>query len=82
VWKPEIQAIENKTPDLNPISGEYASYFRDYEYKRHETLSLIAGLDLHSGYIFGLVKERHRSLEFIEFLKKVDNYYPKDRKIR
>jgi len=80
--KPGIQAIENKAPDLNPIPGEYASYFRDYEYKRHGTLSLIAGLDLHSGHIFGLVKQRHRSLEFIEFLKRVDNYYPKDWKIR
>jgi len=80
--KPGIQAIDNVTADLNPIPGQYASYFRDYEYKRHGTLSLLAGLDLHSGHVFGLVRERHRSVEFIELLKEVDTYYPKDWRIR
>ncbi len=80
--KPGIQAIQNTTPDLSPVPGKHASYFRDYEYKRHGTLSLLAGIDLHSGHIIGLAKERHRSLEFIEFLKMVDSYYPEDWKIR
>ena len=80
--KPGIQAIETTGPDLNPISGKQASYFRDYEYKRQGTLSLLAGLDLHSGHVFGLIKEKHRSVEFIELLKEVDSYYPKDWRIR
>jgi len=80
--KPGIQAIQNTTPDLNPVPGKHTSYFRDYEYKRQGTLSSLAGIDLHSGHILGMAKERHRSCEFIEFLKTVDSYYPEDWKIR
>ena len=46
------------------------------------TLSLLAGIDLHTGLIIPLVSDRHRSAEFIEFLQKVDNQYPADWKIR
>ena len=42
---------------------------RDHEYKRHGTLTLMAGIDLFTGHAHALVKERHRSREFIEFLK-------------
>ena len=38
------------------------------EYKRHGTLSLLAGIDLLTGKVHALVRERHRSREFIEFL--------------
>lgn len=80
--KPGIQAIENTAPDLPPVPGKYASWGRDYEYRRHGTLSLLAGIDLHDGHVLGLVKERHRSREFIEFLSLADDHYPKDWKIR
>src|ERR1017187_8339747 len=54
----------------------YATFARDYEYKRHGTLSLLAGIDLLTGKVHALVKERHRSREFIEFLKLLDAAYP------
>ena len=38
----------------------------------------MAGIDLVSGHIHALVKDRHRSREFIEFLKLVDAAYPAD----
>jgi hypothetical protein len=41
---------------------------RDHEYKRHGTLTLMAGIDLLTGHIHALVKERHRSREFIEWI--------------
>jgi transposase len=44
--------------------------------KRHGTLSLLAGIDLLTGKVHALVKERHRSREFIEFLKLLDAAYP------
>ncbi len=47
-----------------------------YEYKRHGTVSLLAGIDLLTGQVHALVKDRHRSREFIEFLKLVDAAYP------
>jgi transposase len=80
--KPGIQAISNIAPDLLPIPGQHATIARDYEYKRHGTLSLLAGIDLHNGHIIGLVRDKHRSKEFIEFLTKVDDNYPDDWNLR
>src|SRR6202166_1303527 len=33
--KPGIQAIATTAPDLPPVPGTYATFARDYEYKRH-----------------------------------------------
>jgi hypothetical protein len=44
--KPGIQAISNTAPDLPPVVGKHACVARDHEYKRHGTLSLLAGIDL------------------------------------
>ena len=74
--KPGIQAIATTAPDLPPGPGVYASFARDYEYKRHGTLSLLAGIDLLTGKVHALVRDRHRSREFIEFLKLLDAAYP------
>ena len=74
--KPGIQAIANTAPDLPPKSGVHATFARDHEYKRHGTVSLLAGIDLLTGRVHALVKDRHRSREFIEFLKLLDAAYP------
>src|SRR6202048_4498083 len=73
---PGIQAIASTAPDLPPEPGVHASFARDHEYKRHGTVSLLAGIDLLTGKVHGLVRDRHRSREFIEFLKLVDAAYP------
>jgi transposase len=76
--KPGILAI-GKTPlDRPPLPGTSPTVMRDYEYKRHGTLTLMAGIDLLTGHVHALVKERHRSREFIEFLKLLDAAYPAD----
>jgi transposase len=80
--KPGIQAIKNIAPQLLPVPGKYSSVSRDYEYKRLGTLSLLASIDLHTGKAIPLVREKHRSKEFIEFLEKLIEYYPSDWKIR
>jgi transposase len=74
--KPGIQAIATTAPDLTPKPGVHATFARDHEYKRHGTLSLLAGLDLLTGKVHALVRDRHRSREFIEFLKLLDAAYP------
>src|ERR1700726_772539 len=74
--KPGIQAIATTSPDLPPVPGTYATFSRDHEYKRHGTLSLLAGIDLLTGKVHALVKDRHRSREFIEFLKLLNTAYP------
>jgi len=80
--KPGIQAIANTAPDLAPTPGKFPAWSRDHEYKRNGTLSLLAGIDLHDGHVFGLVRDRHRSREFIEFLTLIDTHYPPDWKLR
>ncbi len=80
--KPGIQAIENTAPDLPPVPGKHSAVGRDHEYIRHGTLSLLAGIDLVSGEVLGLVRKRHRSAEFIEFLKLADAHYPAGARIQ
>jgi transposase len=76
--KPGIQAIGTTAPDRPPVPGTSPTVMRDHEYKRHGTLTLMAGIDLLTGHVHALVKERHRSREFIEFLKLLDAAYPAD----
>jgi hypothetical protein len=80
--KPGIQAIASTSPDLPPVPGTYATFSRDHEYKRHGTLSLLAGIDLLTGKVHALVKDRHRSREFIEFLKLLNAAYQPARRSR
>jgi hypothetical protein len=61
--KPGIQAIGNTAEDLPPVPG------------KHSAIGRLAGIDLVSGEVIGSVEERHRSREFVEFLKKLDTHY-------
>jgi transposase len=80
--KPGIQAIATTAPDLPPVPGVHATLARDHEYKRHGTLSLLAGIDLLTGKVHALVRDRHRSREFIEFLKLLHAAYPANTAIK
>lgn len=74
--KPGVQALGLTAPDLPPVPGVAQGVGRDYEYVRHGTVSILAGIDLHSGHIFANVEDRHRSREFIGLLRRLDAYYP------
>jgi len=74
--KPGVQAISNTAPDLPPKPGEHPQVGRDYEYERHGTLSILAGLDLHDGHVIAEVHPRHRSREFVLLLQALDAHYP------
>lgn len=80
--KPGIQAIGSKGSELPPVPLEHPSLTRDYEYVRHGTVTLMAGIDLLTGTIFPQVVERHRSREFIAWLKIVHDSYPPDWTLR
>lgn len=80
--KPGVQAIENTVPDLPPCPGKHPAIGRDYEYIRHGTLSLLAGVNLTTGEIIAAVEDRHRSREFIDFLKKLDAHYADKERIK
>jgi transposase len=79
--KPGIQAIATTSEDLLP-DDNHSTISRDYEYKRLGTLSLLAGIDLQTGEAIPLVSDTHNSKDYIEFLKILDNKYPKGDKIR
>ena len=80
--KPGVQAIGLTAPDLPPVPGKARAVGRDYEYVRHGTVSILAGIDLHSGHIFANVEDRHRSVEFIALLRQLDDHYPPEAIIR
>jgi len=80
--KPGIQALANVSPEKPPVPDQQASLLRDYEYVRHGTLSLLAGIDLHTGQVTALVSDTHNSKDFIEFLTKLDQAYPPHQIIR
>jgi transposase len=79
--KPGIQAIANIAPDLLPTLT-HGFVGRDYEYKRLGTVSLLAGLNLLTGEVTGLVSDTHKSSDFIEFLKMTDEKYSTAERIR
>jgi putative transposase len=62
-----------------PVERHYSTIARDYEYKRHGTISLLAGIDLISGRITYKVFEQHKSWEFIQFLKELELIYPEEK---
>ena len=79
--KPGIQAVANTAEDLRPEEGN-GEVYRDYEYKRLGTVSLLAGIDLLTGEAIPLVSNTHKSSDFIEFLRILDKKYPSQDTIR
>lgn len=79
--KTGIQAIATTSDDLMP-DEKHSTINRDYEYKRLGTLSLLAAIDLQTGEAIPLVRDKHSSMEYIEFLKLLDDKYPKGDKLR
>jgi transposase len=80
--KPGVQALGLTAPDLPPVPGQAPTVSRDYESVRHGTVSILAGIDLHTGQVLAHVEDRHRSREFIALLRTLDAYYPPAATIR
>lgn len=79
--KPGIQAIATTGKDLNPTVSN-GTIKRDYEYKRLGTVSLLAAIDLLTGEAIPLVRDKHTSDDFIDFLKILNERYPEGDIIR
>jgi len=80
--KPGIQAIANTAPDLPPQPGLYQTWSRDHEYKRLGTMSLMAAIDLVSGRAHHQLVHRHRSREFVAFLRQLIGAHPPKTRFR
>ena len=55
--------MASRLPQWPPQPGLHPTFARDHEYKRHGTVTLMAGIDLMTGKVHALVKDRHRSRE-------------------
>ena len=82
--KPGMQALDTTTQDRPPIPGtdKNSTVWRDYEYVRLGTLSLLAAIDLLTGEAIPLVSPTHKSADFVRFLKLLDGKYPAGDRIR
>src|ERR1700745_399397 len=72
--KSQIQALSRSQPVLPMRMGQWER--RTHDYQRHGVTSLFAALDVATGQVFGKCYRRHRSVEFLDFLKKVDAAVP------
>lgn len=77
--KSQIQALNRTQPGLPLTFGKSAT--RTHDYKRHGTTSLFAALDVATGKVIGQLKRRHRSAEFLQFLKTIDAQVPADQEV-
>lgn len=74
--KSQIQALSRTQPVLPMRAGQIER--RTHDYKRHGTTSLFAALDVATGQVLGKCYRRHRSVEFLNFLKRIDAAVPVD----
>lgn len=72
--KSQIQALERAQPILPLRPGQPER--RSNDYFRHGTTSLFAALDIATGHIIGSMKARHRSQEFLSFLRQIETEVP------
>lgn len=72
--KSQIQALD-RTQKLLPMQIGHPEQ-RTHDYRRHGTATLFAALEIATGKVTGLTKNRHRHQEFLVFLKHVARAYP------
>lgn len=72
--KSQIQALDRTQPIL-PIAPGVPER-RTHDYMRHGTTTLFAALDVATGKVIGRLHRRHRSREFLRFLREVNREVP------
>jgi len=73
--KTQIQALDRTQPMLPLRPGRIER--RTHDYRRNGTMSLYAAFDILTGEVTGRVTKRHRSKEFLAFLRQVERSVPK-----
>ncbi len=77
--KSQIQALDRTAPILPLRPGIPTRQTHDYI--RHGTTTLFAALNVLDGTVIGTCKPRHRHIEFIGFLERIDRQTPRRREI-
>jgi len=68
--KSQIQALERAQPILPMDLGQPER--RTHNYLRHGTLDLFAALNVATGQVIARCKQKHRSVDFVAFLREID----------
>ena len=68
--KSQIQALDRTQPGLPMKRGRAGTMTHDY--KRHGTTTLFAALNVLTGDVIGQCATRHRHIEFLAFLRRLD----------
>lgn len=74
--KSQIQALDRTQPILPLAPG--LPERRTHDYMRHGTTTLFAALDVATGEVIGELHRRHRSGEFLTFLRTIEANVPAD----
>jgi transposase len=74
--KTQIQALDRTQPMLPLAPGRIER--RTHDYKRNGTMSLYAAFDILTGEVTGRVTRRHRSKEFLDFLRQIERSVDKE----
>ena len=72
--KSQIQALDRTQP-LLPLAPGIPER-RTHDYARHGTTTLFAALDIATGEVIGELHRRHRSAEFLQFLRTIEANVP------
>jgi transposase len=73
--KPQIQALDRTQPLLPMQPGQVER--RTFDYKRHGTTTLFAALNAKTSEVITQFHQRHRAIEFREFLDLIDTRVPR-----
>ena len=74
--KSQIQALDRTQPGLPMKNGRCGTMTHDY--KRNGTTCLFAALNILEGKVIGTCYPRHRNIEFLKFLRRIDRETPRD----
>ena len=75
--KSQVQALDRTQPGLPLKKGRAATMTHDY--KRHGTTTLFAAMSTLDGSVISRCAQRHRHVEWLDFLRQIDRETPKEK---
>jgi transposase len=77
--KSQVQALDRTQPGLPLKKGRAATMTHDY--KRNGTTTLFAALNVLNGKVIAQCQQRHRHIEWLTFLRKIDRETPRGKTV-
>ena len=77
--KSQVQALDRTQPGLPLKKGRAATMTHDY--KRNGTTTLFAAMSTLDGSVISRCAQRHRHLEWLDFLRQIDRETPEDKEL-